>query len=158
MKLGWPADILKVRAAIQHGPGRLEERANRNFIKFSKNKCQVLQLGRINPLQWYWGGTAEVGQVAEHKPPACPGSDGDQHLAPVGRSTACRLREPIFSLYLAHVRSCVDTASSLVPSMHEGYQWTGTSSGGQGWSSCTMSRSWGTRLVQPCKIKVCLLN
>lgn len=51
MKLGRPADILKVRAAIQLGPGKLEERTNRNFIKLNKDKCKVLQLRRINPLQ-----------------------------------------------------------------------------------------------------------
>lgn len=129
MKLGWPSDILRVRAAIQHGPGRLEERTNRNFIKCSKDKCKALQLGRINPLQWYWGRTgweaalwerpAEVGQVAEHEPPACPDSDGDQHLTSMGRSTDCRLREQIFPLYLAPIRSHVGIASSLWPPICE---------------------------------------
>ena len=66
--------------------------------------------------------------------------------------------ENIVPLYLAPVRPCVDTASSLGPPICEGYQWTGASSGGQGWSSCPVRRSWGTGLVHPRKIKVCLLN
>lgn len=40
-KLERPVDMLKGRAAIQRGLERLEEWANRNIMKFNKNKCKV---------------------------------------------------------------------------------------------------------------------
>lgn len=75
--------------------------------------------GRINPLQWYWGGAgweqqvegpAGVGQVAEHESPACPGREGDQHWALMSRNTASRLREQIFSPSTWHL---LDTLGHL---------------------------------------------
>lgn len=39
--------------AFQKGLCRLEEKANRNLMKFSKNKCKVLHPARNNLLQEY---------------------------------------------------------------------------------------------------------
>lgn len=33
------------RAAVRKDPARLEEWADRNFIKFSQDKCNILELG-----------------------------------------------------------------------------------------------------------------
>ena len=41
--------MLECRAAIQRALDRLEERADRNLMKFSKDKCKVLHFGRKSP-------------------------------------------------------------------------------------------------------------
>lgn len=43
----------KSKVSIQRDLDWLEELANKNSVKFIKDKCQVLHLGRKNPLQWY---------------------------------------------------------------------------------------------------------
>jgi len=43
-------------AAIQRDLNRLENWSERNLMKFSKGKCQVLHLGRTNLMYLYsWG-------------------------------------------------------------------------------------------------------
>lgn len=49
MKLGAVADKLKVFTAIQMDLGRLEHQAGWNLVKFNKEKCKVLQVGRASP-------------------------------------------------------------------------------------------------------------
>ena len=39
------------RVAVQQDLDRLRAWANRNLMKFNKNKCQVLQLGGKSPVQ-----------------------------------------------------------------------------------------------------------
>lgn len=58
-KLSGPGSTLKGRSAIQRDLGRLEEWAIRHLLKSNKDKCHVLHLGRMNPLQqhnWSWAG------------------------------------------------------------------------------------------------------
>lgn len=43
--------MLKDRAAIQEDTDRMEEWAAQNHPKFNKDKCKVLYLGEVNPLQ-----------------------------------------------------------------------------------------------------------
>lgn len=45
IKLGGRANMPEGRAALY----RLKKWANRNFMKFSKDKCKVLQMGRNKP-------------------------------------------------------------------------------------------------------------
>lgn len=41
--------MLECRAAIQRTLGRLEEWTDRNLMKFTKDTCKVLHLGRKSP-------------------------------------------------------------------------------------------------------------
>ena len=50
-KLGRPVVLLKDRAAIQVDVDWLEEWANRDLMKFDKDRCKVLHLGWKDPLQ-----------------------------------------------------------------------------------------------------------
>lgn len=45
-KYGDPDSMLQWRATFHFGLVKLKEWANRKFLKFSKDKCQVLLLGR----------------------------------------------------------------------------------------------------------------
>lgn len=45
-KQGGAINVFAGRAVIQSNPDRLERWASRDIAKFSKDKCQVLHLGR----------------------------------------------------------------------------------------------------------------
>jgi len=49
-KLGGVADMPEGHAAIQRDLDRLEKCADRSRMKFNKETCKVLYLGRNNPL------------------------------------------------------------------------------------------------------------
>lgn len=66
---GWrvtPVNTLEDRAAIQRNFSKLEEWANRNFMKFSKGKSQVLHLGK-NCQNQYRLGTYGLGSSSTEK-------------------------------------------------------------------------------------------
>lgn len=59
-KLREEVDIIEGRTAVHRDIESPEEWANRNFMKFNKDKCEVLHPGRKNPLQGYRLGTEEL--------------------------------------------------------------------------------------------------
>lgn len=70
-KLGGVADSPEGQAAIQYDLIRLERWADRKLLRFSKEKCKVLHLGRNNPTH-YTGGHP-VGKQLYRKGPGAPG-------------------------------------------------------------------------------------
>jgi len=52
-KLEGVADTSEGCAAIQRNLDRLESWVERNLMKFNKDKCRVLHLGRNNPMHQY---------------------------------------------------------------------------------------------------------
>ncbi|KAK4827981.1 hypothetical protein QYF61_022683 [Mycteria americana] len=64
---GASINMLKCRTAIQRDLDRLEEYANMNLMKLSKDKCEVLHLGRKNPLQSHRLRTDKPGSSSAEK-------------------------------------------------------------------------------------------
>ena len=62
-----PLSTLEGRAAIQRNFSKLEKWANRNFMKFSKGKSEVLHLGKKNCQQQYRLGTYGLGSSSTEK-------------------------------------------------------------------------------------------
>ncbi|CAM4652830.1 unnamed protein product [Lepidochelys kempii] len=64
-KLGGEVDVLEDRDRIQRALDKLEDWAKRNLMRFNKDKCRVLHLGRKNPMHRYILGTEWLGSSAE---------------------------------------------------------------------------------------------
>ncbi|CAM4507146.1 unnamed protein product [Lepidochelys kempii] len=66
-KLGGVVDMLEGRDRIQRDLDKLEDWAKRNLMRFNKDKCRVLHLGRKKPMHSYRLGTKWLGSSSAEK-------------------------------------------------------------------------------------------
>ncbi|KAK4824376.1 hypothetical protein QYF61_014036 [Mycteria americana] len=115
-KLGGVANMPAGHAAIQRDLDRLEKWDDRNLMKLNKEKCEVLHLGRNNPMHQYMLGATQLESSLAEKnlgvlvdtrlnmSQQCTLVEKkvNGRLGCIGLTIASRLREVIFPLYSAH--------------------------------------------------------
>ncbi|KAK4826043.1 hypothetical protein QYF61_003942 [Mycteria americana] len=131
---GIKCTLMKVaegRATLQEDLDRLEKWADKNFMKFSKDKCKVLHLGKHNPGVQHRLGSTRLGSRSVERDPGVPvdnklnmskqcaaaAKKANRMLGCINKGITSRDKEVIIPLYPAlvrpHLEYCVEFWSPL---------------------------------------------